>query len=306
VIAGRAGKGAFVDPAPILSFHVAQDEPSLAAEEGLMGTGRHQKRPVLERILKSLARNQAQDMGSIVNDADIMDPANLRKLLDGLWKEKQALPHDEDLRFDLLDQIYCLLHIDMVAVLSHGEIHDVVGEFPEGSLPVMADMAAGWDGVGHHHVPRPHEAAEHCLIGVGAADGPDLAMIAFEKDLQIILQSVFDLVNKGCPPVIPFSRMPFCVPVGKIRAGLRSSPMAHHVFAGDEVDTSVPSPVLLLNQALDFPYFLFIHGTYSSLFRIWTLTTLSLDLQAKHTNLLSAKTAENLKKTGCDQARIIH
>ena len=64
------------------SPNLSSAEPrALAAEEGLMGTSRHQKGPVLEEVLKSLPRNQAQDMGSIVDDPHIMDPANLLKLV---------------------------------------------------------------------------------------------------------------------------------------------------------------------------------------------------------------------------------
>jgi len=124
---------------------------------------------------------------------------------------------------------------------------------------MMADMATGWGGVDHHHVPRPDEAAEDCLIGIGAANGPYLAMVAFEKDLQIILQPIFDFIDERCPPVIPFSRMPFRISVGKIGTGLRSGPMTHHVFAGDEVDASFPPSVLLQDKMLDFRYFLLVH-----------------------------------------------
>jgi hypothetical protein len=45
VVTGGSGKGASIDLAPVLFFHIAQDEAALAAEEGLMGAGRHQKGP---------------------------------------------------------------------------------------------------------------------------------------------------------------------------------------------------------------------------------------------------------------------
>ncbi len=154
----------------------------------------------------------------------------------------------------------------MVTVLGHREIDDVLGKFPEGSFPVMADVATPGGGVDHCHVTRPAEAAEDCLIGIGAADGPDLAMVAFKEELQIILQPTFDFVNVRCSPVIPFPRMSLGISVGEIRTGLRSGPLTHHIFAGDEVKARVPPSVLFLDQVLDFRHFLFIHARISLLF----------------------------------------
>ncbi len=60
---------------------------------------------------------------------------------------------------------------------------------------MMTDVAACRSGVNHHHISRSDEAAKNCFIGIGTAYGSDLGMIAFEKDLQVRLELIFNFVN---------------------------------------------------------------------------------------------------------------
>ena len=205
-------------------------------------------------------------MSPIVNNSNVMCLTSLGELGDRLWEEKEAPSHDEDLGLGFLNQIDRLLQIDMISVLGHGEIDDVLGEFPEGTFLMMADMATGRGGVDNRHIPRPDEAAKDRLIGIGTADGPDLAMIALEDELKVILQPAFDFIDVRRSPIIPFPRMPLGVAMGEIRTGLGSGPLAHYVFAGDEVDAPIPPLVLLLDEVLDFRYFFLIHKEMLSLF----------------------------------------
>ncbi len=70
----------------------------------------------------------------------------------------------------------------MISVFGQRDINDIFGEFSKRPFPVMADMAAGRSRVDHNHITGADKTAENRLVGIGAADGPDLGVIAFEKD----------------------------------------------------------------------------------------------------------------------------
>jgi hypothetical protein len=99
------------------------------------------------------------------------------------------------------------------------------------------------------------KAAENRLVGIGTAYGSDLGVIAFKKKLQICRQLIFDFVDIGCAPVIPFSRVAFCIAMREIGSGLSAHALADNVFAGNQVDASVAPFSLLLHTFFESPLF---------------------------------------------------
>ena len=105
----------------------------------------------------------------------------------------------------------------MITVLGHRDVNDITGKLPQGTFLVVADMTTGWCGIDHYHIPWADETTENSFIGIGAADRPYFGVVALKKNLQIDFQLIFNFINIGCSSIIPLTRMPLCISMGKIR-----------------------------------------------------------------------------------------
>ena len=141
VVGRRTGKGPLVDLLPLVVLHIADRDAPLRSGERLVGAGRHHVGPLPQGILEALARDQAQNVGCVIDDQDAELLRHLRQLGNRLGKEEEALAKDQHLGVHRADQLDGLAHIDVVTVLRQGEVDDVSRVFPDRPDPVVTDVA---------------------------------------------------------------------------------------------------------------------------------------------------------------------
>ena len=112
-----------------------------------MSAGGYQVGSFIKGILELFSSDQAEHMGGIVNNFDVIFHTDLREIRYWFRKQKKTLPHDDQLRPQGVDQIFRLRYIDMVTIFGEREINDILSELSYRSLPVMADMPPSRSGM---------------------------------------------------------------------------------------------------------------------------------------------------------------
>ena len=251
MVAAGAGERALVNPAPLFPIHVAEHEPALRAGECLVRARAEDVRPFAQRVLELLARDQAEDVRTVVDDLRADLPADLEDLLHRLREQEQALAENHQAGPRGADQVARLGHVRVVAVLRERKGEDVPGVFPHRAGALMADVAAAGRRIRQDDVARPDVAAEDGLIRVGAGDGADLAVQAREERLQVALHVGLDGVNLVRALIIAFAGVSFGVAMAEVGTHHAAGAAAQDLFAGDEVDAGTAPLFLFADERLD-------------------------------------------------------
>ena len=268
---------------------VHRNDATLGPKESLMGGPGDDLRALLEGLLE-VGAHQAQHMGHIVHDGG-GDPLLVHKLADGghrLPVQHHALAEDDQLGLILVDELFGLLHVDLInVILAHREVHDgmafghrVDGDIvPQGAHGLGGKVAA-LDDVVVHHIAQAlgivlaiqpvlpiHQGGEGGHIGHLAADDPGLHLGAAEVFLHLLHQQLLHPVDELGALVIEdirvvegFYLFMLRIAEGRVRGAQQLYGPAGAIFRGDQVDAPVLPPVVVFRGLPDQVDGLFIPG----------------------------------------------
>ncbi len=244
-----AGENGLVDGLRVLL--PAQDHAAPGTPQGLVGGGGHEIRIGHGAGMLS-RRHQPGDVGHVHHQQRASLIGDLPQLREVDGPGIGAGAGHQDLRPAFQGDPPDLLIVDHLGLRVHPVRHEVEVGAAHVHRAAMGQMPAVGKAHAHDGVPGLRHGEIHRHVGLGAAVGLHVGVLRAEEPAGPVPGQVLRHVHKLASPVVPLSRISFCILVGQAGSHGGQHRRGNKILAGDQFDVG-PLPVQLqLNGLCDF------------------------------------------------------